>query len=191
MRAWKPLTATFVASIVFLSGCTSQTSSEDPMLAELGLGGLSGQEIVAQLDVSTESRPLDFVASVREDEVLVGDGTKEVSVPLPDDVYYVSIAPFIETTHECYFHSLATCQGELTDESVDVRITDADGDVLVQETATTYANGFVGYWLPRDIEGTIEISQGDLTGSVPFSTSEGSPTCVTTLQLAGAPPSPT
>ena len=30
----------------------------------------------------------------------------------------------------------------------------------------------------------IEISQGDLTGSVPFSTSEGDPTCITTLQLA-------
>jgi hypothetical protein len=184
MRAWKPLTATFVASVVLLAGCTSQTPSEDPMLAELGLGGLSGQEIVDQLDASTEARPLDFVASVREDAVLLGDGTTEVLVPLPDDVYYVSIAPFVENTHECYFHSLATCQGELVDESVQVRITDADGDVLIEETATTYTNGFVGYWLPRDIEGTIEISQGDLTGSVPFSTSEGDPTCVTTLQLA-------
>ena len=184
MRAWKPLTATFVASIAVLAGCTSQTPSEDPMLADLGLGGLTGPEIVARLDASTEARPLDFVASVREDAVLVGDGTKEVSVPLPDDEFYVSIAPFIENTHECFFHSLATCQGELTGEFVRVTITDADGDVLIEETATTYANGFVGYWLPRDIEGTIEISQGDLTGSIPFSTSEGSPTCVTTLQLA-------
>jgi len=95
----------------------------------------------------------------------------------------VSIAPYIETTHECYFHSLATCQGELVDEPVDVRITDADGAVLVEESATTYANGFVGYWLPEDVEGTIEITQGDLSGNVPFSTTEGSPTCVTTLQL--------
>ena len=92
MRAWKPLTATFVASVVLLAGCTSQSPSQDPMLAELGLGGLSGQEIVAQLDASTEARPLDFVASVREDAVLLGDGTTEVFVPLPDDVYYVSIA---------------------------------------------------------------------------------------------------
>ena len=116
--------------------------------------------------------------------MVVGNGAEEVSVPLPDDELYVSIAPFVETTHECYFHSLATCQGELVGEPVEVTITDAGGDVLVQETTTTYSNGFVGFWLPRDVEGTIEISAGDLTGSVPFATSEGSPTCVTTLQLA-------
>lgn len=184
MRAWRPLTATLAASIVFLSGCTSPTPSDDNTLAGLGLDGLSGQEIVARLDTSTEPRPFDFAASVGEDAVVVGTGTEEVSVPLPDDEFYVSIAPFVETTHECYYHSLATCQGELVGESVDVTITDLDGNTLIQETATTYTNGFVGYWLPRDIEGTIEISQGDLTGSVPFSTSKGSPTCVTTLQMA-------
>lgn len=184
MRAWKPLTAAFVASTVLLAGCTSQASSDDDTLADLGLDGLSGQEIVAQLDTSTEPRPFDFAASVGEDAVVVGNGAEEVSVPLPDDELYVSIAPFVETTHECYFHSLATCQGELVGEPVEVTITDAGGDVLVQETTTTYSNGFVGFWLPRDVEGTIEISAGDLTGSVPFATSEGSPTCVTTLQLA-------
>ena len=91
-----------------------------------------------------------------------------------------ALEPFAD---ECYFHSLATCQGELVDEPVEVTITDADGVVLVEESATTYSNGFVGYWLPEDVEGTIEITQGDLSGNVPFSTTEGSPTCVTTLQL--------
>ncbi len=182
MRSRFHLATLVVASAALLAGC-STTTSEDDVLAGFGLDGLTGQEIVTQLDASTESRPLDFTASVREDEVLVGDGTTEIAVPLDDNQFYVSIAPYLETTHECYFHSLATCQGELVDEPVDVRITDADGAVLVEESATTYANGFVGYWLPEDVEGTIEITQGDLSGSVPFSTTEGSPTCVTTLQL--------
>lgn len=181
MRSRLRLAAVVVAATAVLAGCSA--TSDDDVLADLGLDGLTGQEIVTRLDTSTDSRPLNFTASVREDEVLVGDGTAEVAVPLDEGEFYVSIAPYIETTHECYFHSLATCQGELVDEPVEVTITDADGVVLVEESATTYSNGFVGYWLPEDVEGTIEITQGDLSGNVPFSTTEGSPTCVTTPQL--------
>ncbi|GIG30814.1 CueP family metal-binding protein [Cellulomonas marina] len=182
MRSQFPLATVVVASATLLAGC-SATTSDDDVLADLGLDGLTGEEIVTQLDASTESRPLDFTASVREDEVLVGDGTTEVAVTLDDGQFYLSIAPYVESTHECFFHSLAGCQGELVEEPVEVRITDADGAVLIEESATTYSNGFVGYWLPEDVEGTVEITQGDLSGSVPFSTTEGSPTCLTTLQL--------
>jgi hypothetical protein len=175
--------AAAVATIVtLLTGCSSPTSDGD-VLADLGFSGMTGEEIVTRLDASADSRPLEFTASVREDQVLLGDGTTEVAVPLEDGQFYVSVAPFVETTHECFFHSLATCQGELVDTPVEVRITDADGDVLVEESATTHANGFVGYWLPEDVDGTIEVRHGDLVGSVPFSTTEGSPTCLTILQL--------
>lgn len=182
MRSRFHVATVVLASAVLLAGC-SATTSEDDVLADLGLDGLTGQEIVAQLDASTENRPLDFTASVREGEVLLGDGSTEIGLPFAKGQFYVSIAPYIQTTHECFFHSLATCQGELVDEPVEVTITDSDGAVLVDESATTHSNGFVGYWLPEGVEGTIEITQGDLSGSVPFSTTEGSPTCVTTLQL--------
>lgn len=181
MRSRLRLATVVVAVSAVLTGCSA--TPDDDVLADLGLDGLTGQDIVARLDASAESRPLDLTASVREDEVLVGDGTTEVAVPLDDSQFYVSIAPYVEITHECYFHSLATCQGELVEEPVDVRITAADGEVLVDESTTTYVNGFVGFWLPEDVEGTIEVTQGDLGGRVPFSTTEGSPTCVTTLKL--------
>ncbi len=184
MRTHKRTTfATGIALAALLLAACGSSGSEDPVLADLGLDGMSGQELVEYLDQSEESRPLAFGASVREFEVLVSDGQTEVDVPLPEDAHYVSVAPFVESTHDCYYHSLATCQGELVGERVDVTITDDDGAVLVQETATTYANGFVGFWLPRDVTGTIEVKRGDLAGSVPFSTSEGDPTCITTLQL--------
>ncbi|WP_315097284.1 CueP family metal-binding protein [uncultured Cellulomonas sp.] len=183
MRTAPRLVAVVAATVALLAGCSSPTP-QDEVLTDLGLDGLSGQEIVTRLDASSESRPLDFTASVREDEVLLGDGTTEVAVPLQDGEFYVSIAPFVDTTHECFFHSLATCQGELVEEPVDVTITTADGEVLVEESTTTHTNGFVGFWLPEDVEGTIEVRQGDRMGSVPFSTAEGSPTCVTTLRLA-------
>lgn len=180
-RAFALAGVTAVALV--LSGCTS-TGGEDEVLAELGLDGMTGQEIVEQLDASPETRPLAFAASVREDAVLVSDGETEVAVDLPEDQQYVSIAPYVDQTHECYYHSLATCQGELTQAEVEVTITGDDGRVLVDEVTQTYANGFVGFWVPRDISGTIEVAYGDLTGTVPFSTTDGSATCITTLQLS-------
>ncbi|MCC2320298.1 CueP family metal-binding protein [Cellulomonas xiejunii] len=199
----RTLTTALVATLALLAGCgtsapdvdadapagasaataTDAAADTQAVLAELGLDGLTGEEIVARLDPSTDPRPLDLTASVRQDEVLVGDGTTEVAVPLAGDDFYVSIAPYVRSTHECFFHSLAGCQGELVAEPVEVRITAADGQVLVDEAATTYTNGFVGFWLPKDVEGTIEVRHAGLRGAVPFSTTDGSPTCVTTLQL--------
>lgn len=159
----------------------------DALLADLGLDGRSGRQIVEELERSTQERPLALSASVREDHVLVGDGTEELAVPLPEDEYYVSVAPFVDQTHECYYHSLATCRGELAEEEVSVVITGDDGEVLVEETVTTGTNGFTGFWLPRGIEdGTIEVTHDGHEGSVPLSTTPGSPTCVTTLQLEPA-----
>lgn len=154
----------------------------DALLADLGLAGLTGREIVDRLDRSTDARPLDLSASVREDAVVVGDGRSEVAVPLGDE-FYVSVAPYVGTTHDCFFHSLAGCQGELVEEPVEVRVTDDAGTVLVEESTTTWTNGFVGFWLPRDVEGTIEVRHDGRAGSVAFSTAPGSPTCVTTLRL--------
>ncbi|GMA34464.1 CueP family metal-binding protein [Demequina litorisediminis] len=72
---------------------------------------------------------------------------------MPDDAFYVSLAPYVDTTHECYFHSLTTCTGEMQGEDIDVTVTDVEtGEVLVDEAMTTFDNGFVGLWLPRDAE---------------------------------------
>lgn len=174
--------AGIAAAALILSGCATSAGEAD-LLAQHGLDGLSGQEVVEQLDASADARPLALSASVRQSEVLVGDGSTEVALGLPEDQQYVSIAPFVDSTHECYYHSLATCQGELAEAEVSVTITDDDGKVLVDEVTETYANGFVGFWLPRDVGGTIEVVYGDYAGSVPFSTTDGSPTCITTLRL--------
>lgn len=159
----------------------------EALLVDLGLEGMTGKEVVEELERSTDARPLALKASVREDHLLVGDGSREAALPLPEDELYVSIAPFVEQTHDCYYHSLATCTGELADAEVSVLITDGDGEVLVDETVTTEANGFTGFWLPRGIEGgTVEVAHDGHEGSVPLATTPGSPTCLTTLQLEPA-----
>lgn len=172
-----------------LAGCASapDTRSTSPadLLAEHDLAGTSAEEIVDRLDrMSLDDRPAELIASVRSDVLLVTDGEQELSLGMPADRTYVSIAPYIEQTHDCFFHSLTTCRGELSGESVEVRIIDdVSGEVLVDETTSTFDNGFVGYWLPRGAEGSIQVSYAGRTGVVPFSTGGEAATCITSLRL--------
>lgn len=180
---------------ILLAGCapistvesTSVETTESASLATAhGLAGMTANEIIEHLErMPISERPTDLIASVRTDSLVLSDGQVEESMALPADLSYVSIAPFVSQTHECYFHSLTTCRGELGNSEVDVRIIDNEtGDVIVDETSTTFDNGFIGFWLPRDFDGTIDVTQGDLAGSTAISTAEDAATCVTTLQLA-------
>ncbi|WP_324651025.1 CueP family metal-binding protein [Georgenia sp. H159] len=165
-------------------GDASAPAADAPLLAAYDLDGLSGKEIVDHLDrLGGADRPADLMASVRAEELVVTDGSEELAVELPEEEFYVSFAPYVDSTHECYYHSLTTCQGELVEQDIDVTLTSSDGDVLVDETTTTYANGFAGYWLPRGFEGTLEVSYDGYTGEVPIATGPEDPTCITTLQL--------
>ncbi|WP_341231485.1 CueP family metal-binding protein, partial [Nocardioides salarius] len=105
------------------------------MLADHDLAGLEAPEVIERLDtMALADRPGDLMASVQPDAVVVTDDQgREVRLPMPEDQVYVSVAPYVDQTHECHFHSLTTCVGELGDESVDVMLTTADGEVLVDE----------------------------------------------------------
>lgn len=182
--------ATTAALLLTLSACsdaaeeTAAAPEAAPLLAEHGLDGMSGKEIVDHLDrLGGAERPTELMASVRPDELLVSDGTEELAVALPEDEFYLSVAPYVDASHECYFHSLTTCQGELAEADIEVTFTTAEGEVLLEETTTTFANGFAGFWLPRDVEGVLEVTHDGRTGEVPVATGEEDPTCLTTLQL--------
>lgn len=160
------------------------TTDHADFLAAHDLDGMDGKQIIDHLDrVPVVDRPTDLMASVRADQLLLTDEEQEVAVPLGEDGFYLSVAPYVDQTHECYYHSLTTCRGELANQDIGVRITDETGEVLVDEQVTTFDNGFVGFWLPRDVDGTIEITHDGLTGQSAFSTSNEGATCMTTLQL--------
>lgn len=190
----KSLATAFVAALV-LTGCAQQPQSNpsvsqgqgaDDVLAQNGLVGLTGQEIVDRLDtLPMGERPQDMFASVRASEVvIIGADESETPVSLPDDQFYVSIAPFQTQTHDCYFHSLTTCVGEMQNQEIQVQIVNAaDGTVLIDETTKTFDNGFVGYWLPRDITVTVRITADGKTSTADLATGGEDPTCVTTMQL--------
>ncbi len=187
-----------LAAVLALSACSTPEVAETPrdsvstaapsvaagaLLAAHGLVGKSGAEVVEALDRLDAQRPLPLAASVRYDEVLLSDGTTEAALPLEGDQFYLSIAPYETTTHECYFHNLGSCQGELADVELRVRITTDSGEVLVDEDATTYANGFVGFWIPKDLAGTVVVTKDGKRAESRFSSDAEGPTCLTTLQL--------
>ncbi|QFG69805.1 CueP family metal-binding protein [Ornithinimicrobium pratense] len=154
------------------------------MLEGYGVSAEDGvRAAIMTLDRVDQQRPLTVQGSVRTDDVVFGDGEQEITVPIPGDLVYVSVAPYVDQTHPCHFHALGGCQGEMVGEEVRVHIVDHMGEVLVDEEVTTRANGFVGYWLPKDAHGTVTITQGELTGVAAFETGDGDATCVTTLQL--------
>ncbi|WP_084104755.1 CueP family metal-binding protein [Demequina sp. NBRC 110056] len=178
------------AALVLAACSAEQPAPPDTadVLTSVGLDGLDAREIVDTLDATPLiERTTDYVVSIRPDELLVTDAAgDEASVPMPADEFYVSLAPYVEQTHDCYFHSLTTCTGELQNAAIDVTVVDnATGETVLDEQRTTFDNGFVGLWLPRDLDATITIGYDGLTATGPLSTSESDDaTCVTTMQLA-------
>lgn len=165
----------------------ANATSLDTLLAVQGLEGLDTREIIDTLDaLPLADRSQDFMASIRPDELVLMDPSgMEASLPMPDDAFYVSVAPFMDATHECYYHSLTTCTGEIQGEAVDVVVTDiATGEVLVDEVMTTFDNGFVGLWLPRGIDAEITIEYDGLSATSTLATKGADDaTCITTMQL--------
>lgn len=150
-----------------------------------GLAGMTPTAIIDHLDrLGVADRPTDLMASVRPNELVLSDSQQEIAIEMPEGSFYLSLAPYVSQTHECFYHSLTTCQGELESQDLDVRIIDDRGKILLEEEMTTFDNGFIGVWLPRDVRGTIEVAYNGLTGTTDFTTTSDSATCLTTLRLA-------
>lgn len=125
----------------------------------------------------------DVTASITSHELIVTDNGKKTSFHLPEDEFFVSIAPFVTYTHECAIHSLTGCQGELIEKDFDVYIEDEEGNVVMDETIASFENGFIDLWLPRDHTYQVKISHDGKTVESEISTFEGDNTCITTMQL--------
>ncbi len=173
-------------TLLLVTGCAAATpdsTTTDP-LAAAGFPDQTIHQVIDELEATpVDDRRDDLIASVRPNAVLFTiDGGPETSVPLEDE-FYLSFAPYVSQTHDCFYHSLTTCVGELQNEDVTVTITQDDGTVLVDEATTTYDNGFYGVWLPRDVQATLTVESGGRTGTATIGTGEDDLTCLTTLPL--------
>ena len=197
-----PRVLTCALTLLLLGGCASGTTPDggraanpattsasaraaDALLDSYGLAGRSAVELVDILDrMPVSQRPAELRASVRPHSVEVSGPGTQSSLPIPADRFYLSVAPYRDSTHDCFHHSLTTCRGELGDREVHVVITQDGGRVLVDEDRRTFDNGFVGFWLPRDIAATVTVTVDGMTGRAPITTGADDPTCLTTLRVA-------
>ncbi len=168
------------AAITFSQFASATTQTE--FLAQHGISGKTTEQMIETIDQSKQERPLAYSASVTGTELKLSDGQQQFSFPVGDK-FYLSFAPYINQTHPCFNHSLSGCRGELANTTFDVKITDQTGNVILQDKLTSYQNGFIGVWLPRNIEGTIEVNYQGIKAISPFATQVESQTCMTTLRL--------
>nr|WP_153738167.1 CueP family metal-binding protein [Aquibacillus halophilus] len=123
-------------------------------------------------------------ASITSQELIVTDTDDSESIyDLPEDEFFVSIAPYVDKTHPCATHSLTGCQGEMIDKEFSVYIEDMEGNVVLDQTMKSQSNGFIDLWLPRDKEYQITFAHEGKTSKSDFSTFENDNTCITTMQL--------
>lgn len=167
---------------LFASGTAFAASPQAAFLAEHGLAGKTAEQIVDTLDQTPQARPLPLSASVTSTALKLSSGAQSYTLPLGDK-FYLSFAPYQRQTHPCFNHSLSGCQGEMPNTPFNVTITDNKGSVLLQKSLKSHQNGFIGVWLPRNIEGTIEVSYNGKRASHAIATREDSQTCLTELQL--------
>lgn len=189
--ARRALLGGLVAAPLLIAGCApssteSAGTADGTLLRDLGFEGAEAREIIDQLEaLPLEQRPAGDLAAVRPFELVLSDESgREARLPLPEDEFYLSLAPFLTTTHDCHFHSLTTCIGELRSQDLEVQVTDDRGAAVLEETVTTNPNGFLGLWLPRESELTLTCAQQGMSGSASISTSgEEAATCLTTLRM--------
>ncbi|MDO5513202.1 CueP family metal-binding protein [Corynebacterium sp.] len=185
--------ALLAAGSLALASCSTdndpaqEAASPPASLEAYGLAGLDAPQIIDKLDtMPVADRPADLTASVQPTELSLNTGSEELAtLPMPDDEFYLSVAPYENRTHSCHFHSLTTCLGEMAGEQVHVTVTDTTtGQTLIDEPRTTYDNGFLGLWLPRDITATLTIDHDGKTATSPIATGDQDLTCLTTMQIA-------
>ncbi|WP_311489245.1 CueP family metal-binding protein [uncultured Corynebacterium sp.] len=180
-----PSTETATSAVETQSQENSQMTPAD-ILAPYSLEDRNVDDVVDVLDqMPVNERPKDLIASVRIDQLELSTNEGSAAMDMPEDKTYVSFAPYVDSTHPCTFHSLTTCQGEMRNAPIHIKITESGSNrVLADERVKTFDNGFYGVWLPRNIEGKIEVTHEGKTGSADFSTKADGATCVTDLKLS-------
>jgi len=137
------------------------------------LNGLKNDDVVAK----------DYAVSVFPNEVKVTSDDEELVLLIEEDIFFLSVAPYIHNTHECFYHSATGRRGELIDQEFTVLIIDQNGDVVFDQVMNSGTNGFIDLWLPRGIEGTLTIEYDGLSVVQDVSTIGDAKTCETTMRL--------
>jgi hypothetical protein len=184
----KIISLSFILSVMLLSigyaseNQTLMNKSNDKQLKEK-LTGIDGKTAVGIANKWHRDK-IDVVTFVTPEKVnfKFKDG-QIISIPLPDDVMMVSIAPYIDKTHTCATHYISSCDAELKSTNIKVLAVTAGGKTLINKTIKTAPTGFLDLWLPRNQAIDIKVSAKGKSATGKIFTNRDSKTCETTLKL--------
>ncbi|QWC00503.1 CueP family metal-binding protein [Mycoplasmatota bacterium] len=154
---------------------------ESTLLESYGFDELNIAELIDNLE--NETYGSEVQASIGRDALALNLEGEAYTFSIPNDFFYISFGPYINSTHECYTHSLTGCQGELANEDMLVKIYDINGNLIQEKTMNTGDDGFIGLYLDRNTEYTIQVSYEGLNSSFKADTS-GDQTCFTEERLS-------
>lgn len=118
-------------------------------------------------------------------------GGEQAHVAIPDELFYLSIAPWLNFTHPCGNHVPTGCTGELIGEEMHMTAVDVEtGEEIMNQMVTTQHDGFIDFWVPSNRTLEFTFHHGDEHGvwreaKEVLTTHADSRTCITTMQLLG------
>jgi len=143
--------------------------------------GLKTDDVRVLIDQLENQEQADAIqASITHQEVIVYANNQTYNIALPEDMFYISFAPYIQNTHPCYTHSLTGCQGELVNQMIDIDIYDDTGNLLESKQLSTGQDGFIGLYLNKGQSYRLEVSMNGLQASF---TTRPDQTCYTEVKL--------
>lgn len=106
-----------------------------------------------------------YSASIDSDNVYIKSDNKSYTYALPKDLFYISFAPYMTYTHECFIHSLTGCQGEMDKIDIYVIVYNDTGEIIKDEIMNTGEDGFIGLYLQKGINYKVEVEYDGLKSS--------------------------
>lgn len=176
--------STIIASTLAVAALiVGYSQRKELFLYRNNLANKSVVEIVNHLEDKLDENK-GFNAGITGEGLILSDAFDQIELPLPDGLFYLSVAPYINQSHRCSNHSLITCRGELKNQTFRIQITDLDANTItLDQDLSSSSNGFIGVWLPANKSYDINVSYNSLTSTTYVTTSKTSYTCLTTMKL--------
>lgn len=130
------------------------------------------------------SQDVEFKSYSSYEEFVLEVSDEKLKIDMPDDLFLVSIAPYINNTHTWVTHSFSGCVGEMNNKKFKITLIDEKGKYLYNnEEIKTGDNGFMNLWITKDKTFTVLIEHDDKNVEFSLTTNKNSPTCITTAKL--------
>lgn len=140
-------------------------------------------EAVDVLNEWRDTKP-EILSYINADNIVISFPDNEiVELELPEDKMFVAIAPYVDETHQCYFHYFSSCMAEMKSKSFTIELIDNNTNSSVSKEVNSLNNGFFELWLDRNKKYEIFVKYSNKTGNDTINTFSKSRTCITTVHL--------